>query len=69
MRRTLSPSFSASKMKMAWRIHPLTDYDSQYEHLCPILTQMIPLIKRSTDNLVAVIGEKGAAEVTFESME
>ena len=30
---------------------------------------MVPLIKRSTDNLVAVIGEKAAAEVTFEAMK
>ena len=27
---------------------------------------MLPLIKRSTDNLVAVIGEKAAAEESFE---
>ena len=30
---------------------------------------MVPLIKRSTDNLVAMMGEKAAAEVTFEAME
>ena len=30
---------------------------------------MVPLIKRSTDNLVAVMGEKAAAEVTFKAME
>ena len=30
---------------------------------------MVPLIKRSTDSLVAVIGEKATAEVTFEAME
>ena len=30
---------------------------------------MVPLIKRSADNLVAVMGEKAAAEVTFEAME
>ena len=45
------------------------DLATSYNDLCPILTQMIPLIKRSTDNLVAIIGEKAAAEVTFESME
>ena len=28
--------------------------------------QMLPLIKRSTDNLVAVIGEKAAAEESFD---
>ena len=28
--------------------------------------QMLPLLKRSTDNLVAVIGEKAASEQTFE---
>ena len=27
---------------------------------------MLPLIKRSTDNLVAVIGEKAATEESFE---
>ena len=32
-------------------------------------TQMIPLIKRSTDSLVTVIGEKATAEVTFEAIE
>ena len=32
-------------------------------------TQMIPLIKRSTDSLVAVVGEKATAEVTFEAIE
>ena len=32
-------------------------------------TQMVPLIKRSTDSLIAVIGEKATAEVTFEAME
>ena len=40
--------------------------------LCPHLirlTQMVPLIKRSTDTLVEVIGEKAAAEVTFDAME
>ena len=31
--------------------------------------QMVPLIKRSTDSLVAVIGEKATAEVTFEAIE
>ena len=31
--------------------------------------QMVPLIKSSTDNLVAVIGEKAASEVTFEVMQ
>ena len=31
--------------------------------------QMIPLIKKSTDSLVAVIGEKATAEVTFEAIE
>ena len=30
---------------------------------------MVPLIKRSADNLVTVMGEKAAAEVTFEAME
>ena len=30
---------------------------------------MVPLIKRSTDSLVAVIGEKATAEVTFEAIE
>ena len=30
---------------------------------------MVPFVKRSTDDLVAVIGEKAAAEVTFEAME
>jgi hypothetical protein len=30
---------------------------------------MLPLLKRSTDNLVAVIGEKAAAEETFEIMK
>jgi hypothetical protein len=30
---------------------------------------MVPLIKRSTDSLVAVIGEKAAAEVTFDAIE
>ena len=30
---------------------------------------MVPLIKRSTDSLVAVIGEKATAKVTFEAME
>ena len=29
---------------------------------------MVPLIKRSTDNLVAVMGEKANAEVTFDSV-
>ena len=32
-------------------------------------TQMVPLIKGSTDSLVAVIGEKATAEVTFEAIE
>ena len=32
-------------------------------------TQMVPLIKRSTDSLVAVLGEKATTEVTFEAME
>ena len=32
-------------------------------------TQMIPLIKRSTDSLVAVIGEKATAKVTFKAIE
>ena len=30
---------------------------------------MLPLIKRSTDNLVAVIGEKAASEESFEIMK
>ena len=30
---------------------------------------MVPLIKRSTDSLVAVIGEKATAEVTFDAIE
>jgi hypothetical protein len=30
---------------------------------------MVPLIKRSVDNLVAVMEEKAAAEVTFEAIE
>ena len=30
---------------------------------------MVPLIKRSTDSLVAVLGEKATAKVTFEAME
>ena len=30
---------------------------------------MVPLIKRSTDSLVAVLGEKATAEVTFEAIE
>ena len=34
-----------------------------------IVTQMVPLIKRSTDSLMAVIGEKATAEVTFEAIE
>lgn len=30
---------------------------------------MVPLIKRSTDNLMAVMGEKATAEVTFDAIE
>ena len=30
---------------------------------------MVPLIKKSTDDLVAVMGKKVAAEVTFEAIE
>ena len=30
---------------------------------------MVPLIKRSTDSLVAVMGEKVTANVTFEAKE
>ena len=33
------------------------------------LTQMVPLLKRSTDSLVEVLGEKATAEVTFEATE
>ena len=30
---------------------------------------MVPLIKRSADNLVTVMGEKATSEETFEAME
>lgn len=36
---------------------------------CLLWLQMIPLIKRSTDDLVAVIGEKAGSEETFEAVE
>ena len=34
-----------------------------------LILQMVPLIKKSTDNLVAVIGEKAASEESFEVMK
>ena len=34
-----------------------------------LIMQMLPLIQRSTDNLVAVIGEKAASKESFELMK
>ena len=55
--------------------------DPLHKRLCPIelksivailsliFLQMLPLIKKSTDNLVEVIGEKAAAEESFEVLK
>ena len=45
---------------------PKIGYSSVYKH---ILLQMLPLLKKSTDNLVAVLGEKAESEETFEAMK
>ena len=44
---------------------PKIGYSSVYKHIL----QMLPLLKKSTDNLVAVLGEKAESEETFEALK
>ena len=38
-------------------------------HALMLYVQMLPLLKRSTDNLVTVFGEKAASEESFDVMK
>ena len=62
-RHVLSPTFSASKMKMVSgytiaNVHVATPYI--------LMIQMVPLVQSSVDSLVKVFGEKAESGKSFE---
>lgn len=64
-RHVLSPTFSASKMKMVSR----STYFTANMHVSTpyiLMIQMVPLVQSSADSLVKVFGEKAESRKSFE---
>ena len=64
-RHVLSPTFSASKMKMV-RLHNVIA--SSFFTTSPIgkIIQLVPLVQKSVDSLVKVFGDKAESKESFE---